>query len=96
MSENEQPTAWEKARRPAIELAKKVLVTHDEDEDGDEVLLVNCTEIMRSENDVRYWVLHPSPVVQGWWFHGPSGGDPTPLSEALQAIANCYTDRMQP
>ena len=94
MSEDEAPTAWEKARRPGIELSKKLTVRPDV-EDGEAVLVVDCIEIMRSKNDVQFWVLHPGEV-DGTWSHWPSGELNHPLSETLQSIAGCYTDRFNP
>lgn len=93
----EQPTPWEQARRTGIELAAKLIVRMGEEVHLDEYdgsLVVDCEAIMRSENDVRYWVLWPDP--DGTWSHGPSGETGHPLSELLQSIALCYSDRLNP
>lgn len=91
---DEIQSEWEQARRPGIELAKKLTVRPDV-EDGEAVLVVDCTEITRSKHDVQFWVLHPGEVA-GMWSHWPSGELNHPLSETLQSIAGCYTDRMNP
>lgn len=90
MSADETTSKWEQARRPGIELAKKLIVTPQFG--GEAELVVDCEAIMRSENDVRYWVL--TPEVDGTWSHGPSGEMGHPLSEVLQSIATCYSDRL--
>lgn len=87
------PTPWEQARRPGIELAKKIAVRTGDDELCD-CLIVDCFAVMRSEHDVRFWVLEPE--ADGMWSHAPSGGEVASLSEQLQSIATCYTDRFNP
>lgn len=93
MSE-ETPSKWEQARRPGIELAKKLVVRPDV-EGGECILVVDCLEIMRSKNDVQFWVLYPGEM-DGTWSHHESGEVNHPLSETLQSIATCYTDRLNP
>lgn len=89
-----EQSAWEKARRPGIELAKKLVVrlngTPDTNED-EWSLVVDCEAIMRSDNNVRFWELWPE--ADGTWSHTQSGEMHHPLSEVLQSIAGCYTDR---
>lgn len=90
----ETPTPWEQARRPGVELAAKLAVRPDI-EGGECVLVVDCLDVMRSENDVRFWALHPGEM-DGTWSHIPSGELNHPLSETLLSIAGCYADRVNP
>ena len=75
---------WEAARRPGIEAAKRMKVKIVGEE-----LLIDCSELMQSEHDVRFWRIEPDD--DGRWMHFPSGTESTPLTEMLQAIASCYT-----
>ena len=81
----------ERARRPVMELAAKLIVKTAV-QDDEAVLLVDCEAIMRSENDVRFWVLLSEG--DGTWSHWPSDEMSHPLSKMLLSIASCYTDRM--
>lgn len=55
---------------------------------GDGHLTVDARSLMRDDNAVRYWLLHPEP--DGTWSHYPSGEVEHPLSDHLWSIAAVY------
>lgn len=81
------------ALRRRLDALRKLVVTNA----GPEVLIVDAKELMRDDNDIRYWRLTESRLQNiggietvGRWRLGESGSEGS-LGEVLWGIAVCYT-----
>ena len=77
-------------RADAVPLIARINASIERDEDDDCYLVVDCTAVMRSPNDIQSWTLFPQR--DGTWSHDMSGVSGT-LGDCLAGIASCYEPR---